>query len=405
MNAICLVVDRLHAGFLGAYGNAWIETPSLDRLACEAFTFDQMLIDNARLESVYRSYWHGWHALCPELPPPQRPCLAEMLRDANVRTALLTDERAVAEHPLAVQFDQRIDVDPPWQPRQAEEVEQTHLARCFVQAIDYLQSADEPFLLWCHLAGLGTAWDAPQEFRQAYWEEGDPKPPDSIDVPELTLPEDHDPDQLLGITQAYAGQVSLFDTCLGAFLEFIDGSPLAEETLVVLTSPRGFPLGEHGRVGPCDGALYGELVHVPLMIRFPDRLAASARSHGLVEPADLWATLLNWWRIGPLPPSPSSVNLLPIIRQEVDASRDRLCISGDATQRAVRTPAWYLRRGDRVELFAKPDDRWEVNDVSDRCQDIVQDLLDVLDQYEQTLYSGPVNELSPLGEILRSGLD
>ena len=27
MNAICLVVDRLHAGYLGAYGNAWIDTP------------------------------------------------------------------------------------------------------------------------------------------------------------------------------------------------------------------------------------------------------------------------------------------------------------------------------------------------------------------------------------------
>jgi arylsulfatase A-like enzyme len=39
VNAICLVVDRLHTGFLGAYGNTWIETPVFDRLAAESFHF------------------------------------------------------------------------------------------------------------------------------------------------------------------------------------------------------------------------------------------------------------------------------------------------------------------------------------------------------------------------------
>ena len=31
-----------------------------------------------------------------------------------------------------------------------------------------------------------------------------------------------------------------------------------------VTSPRGFPLGEHRRIGECDQALYGELLHVPV---------------------------------------------------------------------------------------------------------------------------------------------
>ncbi len=33
MNVIVVVCNSLHLGFLGAYGNAWIETPNLDRLA------------------------------------------------------------------------------------------------------------------------------------------------------------------------------------------------------------------------------------------------------------------------------------------------------------------------------------------------------------------------------------
>ena len=84
-----------------------------------------------------------------------------MLRDAGITTGLLTDERLVGQHPLAVDFDDLIEIDPPWQPQMADEIEQTHLAKCFAQAIGWLDAAEEPFLLWCHLAGLGTTWDAP----------------------------------------------------------------------------------------------------------------------------------------------------------------------------------------------------------------------------------------------------
>ena len=68
MNGLCLILDRLHAGYVGAYGNSWIETPELDGLAARSFLFDQCLVDSPRLETLYRSYWQGWHALLG--PPP-----------------------------------------------------------------------------------------------------------------------------------------------------------------------------------------------------------------------------------------------------------------------------------------------------------------------------------------------
>jgi len=160
------------------------------------------------------------------------------------------------------------------------------------------------------------------------------------------LPADYDPDELLGVAQAYAGQVTLLDTCLGAFLDFFDGLPIADETLLTLTSARGFPLGEHGRVGPCDDALFGELAHVPWMMRFPDAAGAGARRPSLVEPADLWATLLDWWNIGDAPRSPTAESLLLLARGEAVAWRDRLCMAGGGGRRAIRTPAWFLRDGD-----------------------------------------------------------
>jgi hypothetical protein len=403
MNAICLVLDRLHTGYVGAYGNSWIETPSFDRLASQSFLFDRALIDSPELPQLYRSYWQGWHALCPAAPD-SRPSLPSLLGQAGVTTVLLTDEPQIARHPLATEFDELIEIDPPWQPHGAKAVERTHFGRCFAQIIDWLQSSRGPFLLWCHLGGLGTTWDAPLTFRAAYCEQGDPPPPDRADVPDRMLPAEYDPDELLGIVQSYSGQMTLLDTCLGAFLDFFYGLPISSETLLTITSARGFPLGEHGRVGPCDGALFGETVHVPWLMQFPDAAGAAVRSQALVEPADLWASLLDWWGVADLPHAPTAESLLRLVRQDVVSLRDRLGIAGSHAQRAIRTPAWYLRGRLEPELYAKPDDRWEINNVASRCQDVVESLQDVLTQYELALPDGRISALPPLGDVLLTGL-
>lgn len=405
MNVVCLVIDRLQAGYVGAYGNTWIETPNLDRLASQSFLLEQALIDSPDLERLYRSYWQGWHALCPAPPSETRPSLAALFRKAGAITELLSDEPLLARHPGAEDFDDLIEIDPPWQPETAQRIDQTHFSRCFERAIDRLSSVRGPFMLWCHLGGLGTTWDAPLEFRQAYMEPGDPPPPEGAEVPERTLPPDCDPDELLGISQSYAGQVTLLDTCLGAFLNMFDDLPDAGETLLTVTSSRGFPLGEHRRVGPCDDALFGELVHVPWMIRFPDAAGAAARSQALVEPADLWATLLDWLEVDGIPDSPSAESILRLVRRENGPLRDRLCIAGRDGGRAIRTPAWFLRAGDPPELFAKPDDHWEVNDVTSLCPEVTECLRDALAQYEQTLSAGRIADLPALSDILVSGFE
>jgi arylsulfatase A-like enzyme len=251
---------------------------------------------------------------------------------------------------------------------------------------------------------LGTTWDAPLSFRQAYCEEGDPPPPKTADVPDRMLPADYDPDELLGITQSYSGQMTLLDTCLGAFLDFFYGLPISSETLLTVTSARGFPLGEHGRVGPCDGALFGETVHVPWLMQLPDAVGAAVRSQALVEPSDLWASLLDWWGIGDVPRSPTAESVLRLVRQEAVSLRDRLGVAGQRGQRAIRTPAWYLRGVVEPELYAKPDDRWEINNVATRCQDVVESLQDALTQYELALPDGRISDLPPLSDVLLTGL-
>jgi hypothetical protein len=103
--------------------------------------------------------------------------------------------------------------------------------------------------------------------------------------------------------------------------------------------------------------------------------------------------------------APNAASLLSIAKQDAPWPRDRLCIAGPGSQRAIRTPAWYLRAAEKPELFTKPDDRCEVNNVAVRCQDVVECLLDALAQYEQTVQHGRVLDLPPLSEVLLRGLE
>src|SRR5688572_30216139 len=96
MNALCLVIDGLRSGFLGCYGNSWVRTPAIDRLAAASFVFDQALIDSPRLEDAYRAFWLGRHVFTPRDLDAQLTPLPQLLASAGIATALITDESALA---------------------------------------------------------------------------------------------------------------------------------------------------------------------------------------------------------------------------------------------------------------------------------------------------------------------
>jgi len=403
MNAIFLVLDRLHSGYLGAYGNSWIETPSLDRLATESFLLDRYWLDSPSLERLYRSWWLGRHAMEPDEDPSRTHPLPTLLSARGMSTNLVADEPGVLAHPLAQAFEHRFELPGDQTIRPSATWDETHLARCFAQLVDWLEGAREPFFLWCHLGSLGATWDAPYELRARYAAEEDPPPPEGATVPSLILEDDFDPDQLLGLTQAYAGQVTLLDMCLGALLDWLEENELGKKTQFTLASSRGFPLGEHRWVGS-QGELFGEL-HVPLILRFPDAEGAAARSQALTEPADVWATLLDFCGVEKPAASARGCSLMPLVTGELDQIRDRLCVAGAGNQRGIVTPAWYARFTDASELYLKPDDRWEFNDVAARCPEIVELLREALQASEQQLRSGQAFDPSVLDPRLIHGID
>ena len=418
-SAVVLVLDRLGSGYLGPYGNTWIDTPAFNRLASQSLLVEYALVDTPCLDTLYRSYWHGGHAMCS--PSSDRgPNLSSVLHESGITTVLLADEALVVNHDSAVSFDERLFVEPKSSPTAARELNQTQLARLLTRAIEWLSQCHEPFLLWIHSRAMNGPWDAPHELRLQFADEGDPEPPDFVNVPSQRLESDYDPDELLGIMHAYAGQVTALDRCLGAFMDAMDHVSRCDEVLLSVTSSRGFPLGEHLRVGDIDEVLYSELLQVPFITRFPNRLGAAVRSQSLWQPRHLHAALLDWFGCPSHRATPAVPGLLALVQERTPYLTQRAC-TVSAGQRTLRTPAWLLRvtHGDALEernepeqrfphasddlsceLFVKPDDRWDVNNVADRCPTIVNQMIEQLSQFQQTMDTGTEDQLPALPQEL-----
>jgi len=389
MNAICLSIDRLSAAHLGAYGNTYLDTPAFDRLAGESLVCEQALIESPMTDAALVAFWHGIHgARCTGGDAPTADVsLPAALAQSGVQTILLTDRPELLDHPLSAGFSQRLlftsaDDPPPEMP--AEEIAETRLAGRMAELIELVERLihswrleHRRFFLWCDLTVFGTVWDAPMELRRLRLDEDDPPASDMTTPPQLALGPDVDPDELLPITEAHAAQLLVLDACLGAMLDALEDCGATAESLLLLTAPRGMPLGEHGYVGPGSTALYQELVQVPLMIRSNGQ-GDGVRSQAIVQPCDVFTTLAA--RMGVADRVTSSVtgrDLSILVEDDAADWRDAAYLAAP-DRRAVRTPLWLLLQSDRNELYVKPDDRFELNEVADRCPGEVAELRELL---------------------------
>src|SRR5262249_34869472 len=96
MNVVVVASNALHPGFLGTYGNAWIETPNLDHFAAEGTVFDHHFADNLTTLPTRRSWWTGRYGFA-DLEQGWKPLrhderiLPDMLSNHGIHTALISD--------------------------------------------------------------------------------------------------------------------------------------------------------------------------------------------------------------------------------------------------------------------------------------------------------------------------
>jgi arylsulfatase A-like enzyme len=194
----------------------------------------------------------------------------------------------------------------------------------------------------------------------------------------------------------YADQVEALDCGIELLWESLAASGTLDRTLLIVTGCRGFPLGEHGNLGLSDPSLFEELVHVPLLIRRSDREGAGQRPRQLVVTQHLAGTIAEALGIEDGRAASSfAASILPLMGGDSAGWADAICLHNQNGERAIRTADWYLRLAPSIvadaasragacsvaELYSKPDDRWDVNEISGLCEDVVADLRERLAEW------------------------
>jgi arylsulfatase A-like enzyme len=117
---------------------------------------------------------------------------------------------------------------------------------------------------------------------EGYWERAPEKPWWPPNVPADNPCTD---DEL----RCYLAMIQNADDNLGRLLDYLESSGLARNTIVVFTSDHGEMMGSHGRVQKM--VPYAEAINVPLIMRWPQRIAPGIRVDALQTPMDHLPTL------------------------------------------------------------------------------------------------------------------
>jgi arylsulfatase A-like enzyme len=381
-NILVVVVDGLRASALGAYGNTTFSTPSLDQFAAESLLFDWCYAGSPELSEIYRALWYSVSRA--DEPARGSPSLPGLFDEHGYATLLFSGEPELNGLAAEVGFGDIHCCADQLQSRnsKATDLSETALSIFFATAADKIReqsAASKPQFVWLHTRGMYGPWDAPLDLQEALLDETDPPPIASVTPPDFHTNAGDDPDAVFRYSCAYAAQIMAFDACWAEFITpMLASSP--DEWLVIFMGARGFPLGEHQRVGGVDSRLYADQLHVPWLIRFPDGLAGLARVNGLTSHVDVLPTIAEWLNPGAKLESKAfeGLSALQFASGSTRSWRSALC-SKSTTSHAIRTESWCLREDvdaskSSPELYVRPDDRWEANDVAKLLPDTVEEL-------------------------------
>ena len=355
MKSILIVMDSLNRHYLPAYGESWLRTPNLDRLAARSIVFDNHYAGSLPCMPARREMMTGRHSFLETPWGPIEPwddCVQTRLRDERqVYSHLITDHyhyfHAGGEgyHTLfdSWEFERGQEGDvwrpvvatPPapetrgkgavrgayWRNRSQMDL-QDDMAyptpRCFQRALEFvdLNAESDNWHLHLEVFDPHEPFDCPDRYLEMYGDRWDRYLYNWPDYAPLD-PQLDDEEAVAHIRRRYAAVLAMADHWLGRLLDRMDELDLWKDTQVILTTDHGHLLGEHGYWAKNYMFDYNELARIPLFVARPGHRAG--RCESLTQTIDLVPTLLETFAV-PVPESVRGRSLLPLTA-ELNAGR------------------------------------------------------------------------------------
>ncbi len=339
MKCVFIVLDTVRRDYLAGYGNDWVHTPSLTRLAERGITFDNHWAGSlpcmpARREFMtgrYNFVYRGWGPI-----EPYDDTLPGELRKKEIFTHLLTDHYHYYElggenyHTAFNTWDFHRGQENDWWASHVDRMAlPDHLGQLSQQnfanrkrqqkeedfsgpktaqaAIEWLENNKEAdnWFLQVEIFDPHEPFYCTDKYREMY--------NDSYDGPIFDWPsydEVHEsPEAIEHIRKCYAGLLTMTDHWVGKICDRLDSLGLWDDTLIVFTTDHGTMLAEHDYWMKNIMPLYNEIVRIPLIMSLPGNAQAGTRNDALTQTIDLMPTFLDHFDC-PLPPHVQGQSIL-----------------------------------------------------------------------------------------------
>jgi arylsulfatase A-like enzyme len=396
-NILFLFTDDQRADAVGAYGNPYVRTPTVDALARRGFSFREAHIMGSHHGAVCapsramlmsgRTLFHVYDDLDSVETFPEvlgrngyvtfgtgkwhqsRESFARSFQHGrNVFFGGMSDHEAVPlQHRLPDGGFSEVEVA-------------GFSTDLFVDAaIEFLEGhaatdAATPFLAYVAFTAPHDPRTPPEEYRAMYAGPGQPLPPNFMPVhpfnngwmtgrDEQLAAWPRAPGVIREQTGEYYGLITHVDTRIGDLLATLHRTGLADRTVVVLAGDNGLALGSHGLLGK--QSLYEHSTRVPLIVAGPGIPAGESRA--LVMLYDLFPTIAGLTGVA-LPEGVEGLDLSGLWRGEATRVRDVIYTAYEDKMRAVRDWRVKLIRYpllDHVQLFDLERDPFELRNLAD----------------------------------------
>jgi len=313
--AIIYLVDTLRADHTGVYGYPRKTTPELDAFAKDAVVFERAIAHASWTKPSVASI------LTSRLPAQHR---AVQLRDAldpsNPTVARRLAERGFstgAAMANSVIYDAESAFDPGFESfagLHTGDDRRSKLVGADVvvdAALEFLRARRGlPTFLYVHTMDPHVPYAPPAPFDRMF--EPLPTPEHPAQDPRTDYKEPLDRERMIG---QYDGDIAFGDREFGRFLRALKASDQYQDALIVFVADHGEEFHDHG-LWLHGRSLYDELIHVPLVVKFPGNAWAGRRVAEQVQGLDVVPTVLEALR-QPLASDLGGVPLQRTIRGEL----------------------------------------------------------------------------------------
>ncbi len=445
-NIVFIVLDACRAYNLSCYGYNKPTSPNIDNIAKEGVLFEHAFsttnITDPSLTTIFSGYYPTSHGMTKQaemeyVPSSRIKFLPEILKSHGYTTMAvdwlsrwhkrgydwygyqpklgnLADVKSWAINVRnLVKFILPYDkiptpiksllkkiynkVLPDWYPRWYDAKKTTDVAMNLIE-----KNKDKRFFLFIHYWDTHTPYNAPNEYWEKFYEENK----ENISIEEIlgSLTQKNDCifyKEWLGkakdineVLAWYDGSIAYVDNEIGRLYDYLEKKKILDNTILIITSDHGECLLEHGIFFDHRGALYDEVLRVPLIIRFPKKLPQKLRIKEFVQHVDILPTLLELLGIY-YESNIDGKSILPII-EEKKAIRDYIfAVMDNEIKYAIRNKQYkYIMQNDyrqpikrykkqqgifdKEELYDLRSDPSERINIIDRHPEIAQMLKEIL---------------------------